>query len=105
MDSPNHVALKRYKVDGWCNYAPQRSSDAVGYHCDCEYNDVLYVVGVSLLSDSTLVFRRNGHVKRESIFRRGIYSMVDEALFDWKHALFDIRPPGRVSVTYRLVRK
>ena len=32
----------------------------LGYHSDCQYNDVRYVVGVSLLSDSTIVFEGPG---------------------------------------------
>jgi hypothetical protein len=105
MGHPNQVALKRYHLDGAGRYASTRPADVLGYHSDCKYNNVEYVVGVSLLSDSYLHFRRHGgHTHKEAIPRRTVYSMTGDALKIWTHALFEIRSPGRLSVTFRLVR-
>lgn len=47
---------------------------------------------------------RGANARAEALPRRAAYAMTGEALTQWAHALFDIRSPGRLSLTFRLVR-
>jgi len=61
------------------------------------------VLGVSLRSAVEMVFEREGVRYAATLEPRSLYVMRGEARYSWKHAIYKIQTPPRLSVVFRSV--
>jgi len=80
-------------------------NDELQFHTDHRSTYLEPIVGISLLSECVLSFRKGRRIERAVIPRNSVYIMTGASRYDWQHGIErgNVKGERRVSLTFRLV--